>query len=313
MTIQLFRKLFILLSVFSFLPGCIYENPQPCEEVSNMRFFYLLNPEDKDLFGESVNRIDVYIFDKDGIYIGKKSDSGPHIQNNYSMPIDLPDGVYTFVVTGYKSSFFNIGVFDPFKVNTKFDEGLITGQSTLENFRLKTAYIHNILFPTELQSLLRGNLIEREITKKELSVLDVFMIQYTNQIQISLKGLDTTGYKPVIYANNGRYDYENNIPVDAQDKIYNARISHGQTYSFDVLRLIMHKKMTFMLVDKNGIPMPGIKPVELIDEIQKSPAYKTQGELDKENVYRITLNYHQAVLVGVSVNGWSNIPVKPEV
>lgn len=301
------------MSVFSFLPGCLYENPQPCEEVSNMRFFYLMNPENKDLFGESVNRIDVYIFDKDGVYIGKKTDNGPHIQNNYSMPMDLPDGIYTFVVAGYKDSFFDIGVFDPMTVSSRFDEGLITGKSTLENFRLKTAYIHNILFPLNIKSLLRGNLIKREITKKEQSVLDVFMIQYANRIQIALEGIDMNGYTPVIYANNGRYDYENNIPDDAQDKIYNAQLNNDQIYQFDVLRLIMHRKMILMLVDKEGKPMPGFTPVNLIDEIQKSPAYMTQNDLDTENNYHITLNYNQSVLVGISINGWDNIPVKPEI
>lgn len=314
MTNKLFRNIFILLFVTACFSGCIFEYPQPCEEVSNMRFFYLMNPENKDLFGESVNQVDVYIFDENGVYIDKKSDKGPHIQNNYNMPMNLPDGVYTFVVVGSKKSFFDIGVFDPNAASTKFDQGLITGKSTLENFRLKTTYTHNILFPLEIESLLRGNLIRRTINKNEQSILDVFMIQYRNNIRITIKGLDLTGYTPILYANNGRYDYENNIPADAQDKIYDAKvIKQNHEFQFDVLRLVERSTMQLMLVDQQQQMMPGFKPINLIKEIQKSPSYPTQEALDKEHFFDIELDFSKETQVAITINGWEIINTDPEI
>ena len=313
MTIQLIRKLIIASSVISVLHGCIYENPQPCEEVSNMRFFYLMNPENKNLLEESVKQLDVYIFNEDGIYIGKKTHNGSHIPNDYFMPMnELPDGVYTFVVVGYKNPFFNIGVFDPLKPDTQFNNGLTIGESNLNDFRLKTTYKDHSFFPLKMESLLRGNLVLRTITKKEQSVLDVFMIQYTNKIQITLTGLETKGYAPIIYANNGRYDYQNKIPEDAQTKTYLPTNINGNTFQFDVLRLIDHGKMMLQFVDSKGIAMPGVQPLNIIKLIQQSPSYQTQSDLDRENIFNLDISYQKLSMVEIDINGWSTIIVNPE-
>lgn len=313
MTNNLFRNLFILLFIIFFLPGCIYEDMQSCIKKSDLRFFYTMNPENKDLLGETVSRIDVYIFDKDSVYIGKKTSAGDPDNNQFPISLDLPDGIYNFLSVGYQDSYFMIGVFDPLKTNMQFDEGLIAGKSTLKDFRLKATYNQNLFFPIRIGNLLRGNLIRQELPAKENASLNVSMIQFKNQLNITIKGLDYPGYHPILYANNGRYDFENNIPSDARNRIYEAGLLKSvDLYQFEVLRLIEHQKIEFMLVDANGNKMPGISPVNLIELIQKSPSYATQEELDREHSYNIELNYHQSVIVGITVNGWETVQVKPE-
>lgn len=313
MTNNLFRNVFILFSVIFSLPGCIFEDMHSCTEKSDLRFFYTMNPENKDLLGETVSRIDVYIFDKDGIYIGKKTSTDGQGNNQFPISLDLPDGIYDFLSVGYQNSYFMIGVFDPLKTNMQFDEGLIAGKSTLKDFRLKAEYKQNLFFPLPVGNLLRGNIIRQELPVKGKNSLHVSMIQFKNQLNISVKGLDFPGYHPVLYANNGRYDFENNIPSDARTKIYEAQtLSIGDTYQFDVLRLIEHRKIEFALVDQEGNRMPGITPVNLIELIQKSPSYTSQEDLDREHTYNIELNYHQSVIVGITINGWETVQVKPE-
>ena len=58
---------------------------------------YLLHTGEGDRFGEAVHHIDVYAFDSLGIYRKMFRDKGAHLKNGYRMPIDLPEGKWTFL------------------------------------------------------------------------------------------------------------------------------------------------------------------------------------------------------------------------
>ena len=61
---------------------------------------YLLHTGEGDRFGEAVHHIDVYAFDSLGIYRKMFRDKGAHLKNGYRMPIDLPEGKWTFLCLG---------------------------------------------------------------------------------------------------------------------------------------------------------------------------------------------------------------------
>lgn len=63
---------------------------------------YLLHTGEGDRFGEAVHHIDVYAFDSLGIYRKMFRDKGAHLKNGYRMPIDLPEGKWTFLCLGGK-------------------------------------------------------------------------------------------------------------------------------------------------------------------------------------------------------------------
>lgn len=71
---------------------------------------YLLHTGEGDRFGEAVHHIDVYAFDSLGIYRKMFRDKGAHLKNGYRMPIDLPEGKWTFLCLGGKVGDYEIGI-----------------------------------------------------------------------------------------------------------------------------------------------------------------------------------------------------------
>ena len=60
-----------------------------------VRFRYDYNMEFSDAFAAQVNRVDVFVFDKEGTFIMKKSEQGETLgSGSYRMPLPLPVGEY---------------------------------------------------------------------------------------------------------------------------------------------------------------------------------------------------------------------------
>ncbi len=59
-----------------------------------VRFRYDYNMEFSDAFASQVNRVDVFVFDKDGTFVIKKSEQGETLGGSYRMPLPLPAGEY---------------------------------------------------------------------------------------------------------------------------------------------------------------------------------------------------------------------------
>ena len=60
-----------------------------------VRFRYDYNMEFSDAFASQVNRVDVFVFDKDGTFIMKKSEQGKTLgSGSYRMQLQLPIGEY---------------------------------------------------------------------------------------------------------------------------------------------------------------------------------------------------------------------------
>lgn len=56
-----------------------------------VRFRYDYNMEFSDAFASQVNRVDVFVFDKDGTFVMKKSEQGETLGGgSYRMPLPLP-------------------------------------------------------------------------------------------------------------------------------------------------------------------------------------------------------------------------------
>lgn len=312
MILRALKNIIIILTLTCTFSGCVFEDLPSCTQAARLHFTYTLNPSDSDLFGTSVSHINVYIFDKNGVYIRTESDQGEHLTNGYGMNINLPAGEYTLLGIGYKELFFETG-----RVNIKqkngFQPGLIAGETTLTDFRIKSKYDENEFFPYNIESLLKGNLKSIRIIEGQSGNFTMPLIQNKNRINIRLRGLPDAEYQPVLQANNGRYDFENRIPADAQDKIYTPKWNAQQDfYFFDVLRLVENQNMRLMLIDQKGNWVQEFEAPDLISEIMKSPDYNTQQDLDKELLFNIDLQFGSTGVIGITINGWENVPVKPE-
>ena len=61
---------------FFLLSGCISENTDDCSQGTFLKFRYVLNPANEDLFSSSVDVVTVYVFDSEKKFVTMKVDSG---------------------------------------------------------------------------------------------------------------------------------------------------------------------------------------------------------------------------------------------
>ena len=111
----------LLLAHFSC--DSIHETLPECRLYVDFRYDY--NMEFANVFAGRVDRIDVFIFDKDGKFIMQKTGQGERLAaGNYRMLLDLPLGEYRISAWG--------GMSDDFEMPR-----LVVGQSTPEDLTVK--------------------------------------------------------------------------------------------------------------------------------------------------------------------------------
>ena len=314
MILRALKNIIIILTLSCISSSCVFEDLPVCSTQNiTLQFTYKLNPTDTDLFGVSASHINVFIFDRNGVYVQTVSGNIPtNTTGKYSLPINLPEGEYTFLGVGYKDSFFEVGQVGK-ETNNLFQSGLTPGKTRTTDFRIKSIYEGKTFFPYNIESLLKGRIQSVQVKSGQNQLYEMPMIQNKNRLNIRLTGLPDMEYQPILQANNGRYDFENNIPADAQKKIYTPKWNADKEfYFFDILRLVENQQILLLLIDKKGDPVKEFKATDLITEIMKSPDYNTQKDLDKEQVYNIDLRFDITGIIGITINGWDYIPVKPE-
>lgn len=278
---------------------------------------YLLHTGEGDRFGEAVCHIDVYAFDSLGIYRKMFWDEGPHLQNDYRMPVDLPEGKWFFLCLGGKVSDYEIGVFKA-GIPWQFNSGIIPGITTLSDFRVKMKTGQQQTSGYSLGDLFFGRLDSVEIIADNGGTGIVELMKNTNKLEVRVKGI-TDDSSARITSNNGRFNSENLTPADAGTIIYVPYYSASQTddtriFQFDVLRLYTDGHLFLDLLNPDGTDVfPGFAK-ELINVIMLSPAYNTQEDLDREDSYLIELTLSKdGVIVSLRVNGWETVSTTPEV
>lgn len=81
--------------------------------------------EFSDAFASQVNRVDVFVFDKDGTFVMKKSEQGETLGGgSYRMPLPLPAGEYRIAAWA--------GMSDDFEMPEP-----VAGKTTLEDLTVR--------------------------------------------------------------------------------------------------------------------------------------------------------------------------------
>ncbi|MGL5787649.1 MAG: FimB/Mfa2 family fimbrial subunit, partial [Bacteroidales bacterium] len=277
MILRALKNIIIILTLSCVSSSCVFEDLPVCSTQNvTLQFTYKLNPTDSDLFEVSASHIDVYIFDRNGVYVQTGSGNIPtSITGKYSLSVNLPEGEYTFLGVGYKDSFFEVGQVGKERSHL-FESGLTPGETRISDFRIRSKYDEEHFFPYNIESLLKGRIQSVQIKSGPEQLFEMPVIQNKNRLNIRLTGLPDTEYQPILLANNGRYDFENNIPADAQEKIYTPKWNADtEFYFFDILRLVEGQQVQLILIDKKVDPVKEFKATDLITEIMKSPNFNT--------------------------------------
>lgn len=274
-----------------------------------VRFRYDYNMEFSDAFAAQVNRVDVFVFDKEGTFIMKKSEQGETLgSGSYRMPLPLPVGEYRIAAWA--------GVSDDFEMPE-----LVAGKSTLEDLRVRMKRKESLVHNKALNPLWYGEVKTVDFTGRQEQTEMVSLIKDTNKFRFILQKsgpgeeLDMSDCLFEIHADNGYYDWNNDL---LDDDVISYQPYHlekvedvGIVAEMNTMRLLEHKKVYLTLTRKSDgkeLMKVDLIPYLLLTKMEghNIPA---QEYLDRQSEYAIVFFYNPELLNFLStkivINGWT--------
>ena len=273
-----------------------------------VRFRYDYNMEFSDAFASQVNRVDVFVFDKDGTFVIKKSEQGETLGGSYRMPLPLPAGEYQIAAWA--------GMSDDFEMPEP-----VAGKTTLEELTVRMKREESLVHNKALNPLWYGGVQAVSFTGRQEQTETVSLIKDTNKFRFILQKsgpgeeLDINDCLFEIRADNGYYDWNNDLLDDdmiSYRPYYLEKVEDvGIVVEMNTMRLLEHKKVYLTLTRKSDG-----KELMRIDLIPYLLLTKMEGHnipaqeyLDRQSEYAIVFFYNPELLNFLStkivINGWT--------
>ena len=297
----------LLLLLVLFSCTSIDETLSECQLYVSFRYDY--NMEFTDAFATQVNRVDVFVFDKDGTFIMKKSEQGKTLgSGSYRMQLQLPIGEYRIATWA--------GMSDAFEMPEP-----VAGKSTLEDLTVKMKREESLIHNKVLEPLWYGEIQTVNFTGKQEQTETVRLIKVTNKFRFILQKsgpgeeLDMNDCLFEIRADNGYYDWNNDL---LDDDMISSQPYHlekvedvGIVAEMNTMRLLEHKKVYLTLTrksDSKELMKVDLIPYLLLTKMEghNIPA---QEYLDRQSEYAIVFFYNPELLnflsTKIMINGWT--------
>lgn len=261
-----------------------------------VRFRYDYNMEFSDAFASQVNRVDVFVFDKDGTFVMKKSEQGETLGGgSYRMPLPLPAGEYRIAAWA--------GMSDDFEMPEP-----VAGKTTLEDLTVRMKREESLVHNKALNPLWYGGVQAVSFTGRQEQTETVSLIKDTNKFRFILQKsgpgeeLDINDCLFEIRADNGYYDWNNDLLDDdmiSYRPYYLEKVEDvGIVVEMNTMRLLEHKKVYLTLTRKSDG-----KELMKIDLIPYLLLTKMEGHnipaqeyLDRQSEYAIVFFYNPELL-----------------
>ena len=297
----------LLLLLVLFSCTSIDETLSECQLYVSFRYDY--NMEFTDAFATQVNRVDVFVFDKDGTFIMKKSEQGKTLgSGSYRMQLQLPIGEYRIATWA--------GMSDAFEMPEP-----VAGKSTLEDLTVKMKREESLIHNKVLEPLWYGEIQIVNFTGKQEQTETVRLIKVTNKFRFILQKsgpgeeLDMNDCLFEIRADNGYYDWNNDLLDDDMISYQPYHLEKvedvGIVAEMNTMRLLEHKKVYLTLTrksDSKELMKVDLIPYLLLTKMEghNIPA---QEYLDRQSEYAIVFFYNPELLnflsTKIMINGWT--------
>ena len=274
-----------------------------------VRFRYDYNMEFSDAFASQVNRVDVFVFDKDGTFVMKKSEQGETLGGgSYRMPLPLPAGEYRIAAWA--------GMSDDFEMPEP-----VAGKTTLEDLTVRMKREESLVHNKALNPLWYGGVQAVSFTGRQEQTETVSLIKDTKKFRFILQKsgpgeeLDINDCLFEIRADNGYYDWNNDLLDDDMISYQPYHLEKvedvGIVAEMNTMRLLEHKKVYLTLTrksDSKELMKVDLIPYLLLTKMEghNIPA---QEYLDRQSEYAIVFFYNPELLNFLStkivINGWT--------
>lgn len=308
----------LLIAFILLLQGCIKEDLSTCKSELLLSFRYTLNDQYTNLFGLEMSKVTVYVFDNKGRYVGRFSEQGNQLTNEYVMHIPLPEGTYSVVAYGGEFGTYSAGELDR-QLHT-LNETLRKGVTDINDFRAELKnmkgsedYLYPIGTPDDLYA---GLTTHAASTMSNKVVIPVELIKDTKKIKVKISGTDYLSGAPEVYitALNGRYLFDNNIDSNhgtfKYTPIHSVQPPNRLEVDLRMMRLVLGQTPRLMI--RNSATSEVIYNENMIDQILLTRKYTSQEDLDREDEFLFEIVIDSNIEISVSINGWKINNITPD-
>ena len=324
-----FLMLLMICSLF-LAQSCIHGDLDDCPPMVSysVAFEYTNHTGTKDRFYDDVKKIDLYVFDENGLVYTIETAISP-FDMNFTIPLEnIPMGNYDIIAWG------NIMEKGDFDFPKKIDKGM-----SFDETRLYLQREANNLSDEALDKLFFGILRDVEIPLYVSRTDTMPLINNTNNVRVVLHWdqtgeaedvngiIDYDSVKVALSASNAEYGFNNNFTSAnnviyrqwayySSDSILNAdknewltmyyypdgieKITASTVYDFSILRMALGSPI-YLTVERGGFNLPGNTDLlsgQTIDIMQTFITYfddqgvsalQRQNMFDKNEYYRIDI------------------------
>lgn len=278
-----------------------------------VKFKYDYNMLFTDAFHTQVDKVELYVFDKEGLFLFKQMEEGDALStDNYRMEVELSVGEYQFMAWA--------GARDSYDIVS-----LIPGVSSITELRLQLKREESLIVLHELEPLWYGEIHNIAFTGTDNQVETINLIKDTNKVRFIFQGysddswkLNVEDYDYEIIESNGHLGHDNSL---LDDDVLSFRPYHMEqrnpsaaAVELNTMRLMSDRQTRFVVTEKNT--RKKVFNINLIDYLAMTDMegnnWGVQEYLDRQDEYKIVFFFSEPWhAVQININGWIH-HIQPE-
>ena len=274
-----------------------------------VKFKYDYNMEFADAFHSQVDKVELYVFDKDGKCLFKQAEEGSTLgTGSYLMEVKLPVGQYQFMAWA--------GAHDSYDITS-----LQAGISSIADLKLQLKREETLIIDKELEPLWYGEINNVDFTGTTDQTEVINLIKDTNKVRFVFQGsnedswgVDVNAYTYEIIESNGYLAHDNSLlgddnlsfrPYHIEQKNLAAGIVELNT-----MRFLANRNARFVVTEKaTGKKVFNINLTDFLVMTKiEGHNMSAQEYLDRESEYKIVFFFADNdpwLVLQININGWT--------
>ena len=274
-----------------------------------VKFKYDYNMEFADAFHSQVDKVELYVFDKDGKFLFKQAEEGSTLgTGSYLMEVKLPVGQYQFMAWA--------GAHDSYDITS-----LQAGISSIADLKLQLKREETLIIDKELEPLWYGEINNVDFTGTTDQTEVINLIKDTNKVRFVFQGsnedswgVDVNAYTYEIIESNGYLAHDNSLlgddnlsfrPYHIEQKNLAAGIVELNT-----MRFLANRNARFVVTEKaTGKKVFNINLTDFLVMTKiEGHNMSAQEYLDRESEYKIVFFFADNdpwLVLQININGWT--------
>ena len=274
-----------------------------------VKFKYDYNMDFADAFHSQVDKVELYVFDKDGKFLFKQAEEGSTLgTGSYLMEVKLPVGQYQFMAWA--------GAHDSYDITS-----LQAGVSSITDLKLQLKREETLIIDKELEPLWYGEINNVDFTGTTDQTEVINLIKDTNKVRFVFQGsnedswgVDVNAYTYEIIESNGYLAHDNSLlgddnlsfrPYHIEQKNLAAGIVELNT-----MRFLANRNARFVVTEKaTGKKVFNINLTDFLVMTKiEGHNMSAQEYLDRESEYKIVFFFADNdpwLVLQININGWT--------